>query len=63
MFASSDKDRNTAFHTDHRLDAGITAKIHKYFNVNLSAIMLYDDDQVARVQWAQALSVGFLYAF
>lgn len=63
MFASSDKHRTTAFHTDHRLDANITAKIHKYFNVNLGVIMLYDDDQVARVQWAQALSVGFLYAF
>ncbi len=63
MFAASNKHRNTAFHTDHRLDANITAKIHKYFNVNLGIIMLYDDDQVAKVQWAQALSVGFLYAF
>ncbi len=63
MFAATNKRRNTAFHTDHRLDANITAKIHKYFNVNLGIIMLYDDDQVAKVQWAQALSVGFLYAF
>lgn len=63
LFAAADKKRNTAFHTDHRLDANITAKIHKYFNVNLGVIMLYDDDQVARLQWAQALSVGFLYAF
>jgi hypothetical protein len=63
MFASADKNRNVAFHTDHRLDANITAKLHKYFNVNLGVIMLYDDDQVSRVQWAQALSVGFLYAF
>src|SRR5690606_7640761 len=63
LFASNDKHRNTSFHTDHRLDASITAKIHKYFNVNVSAIMLYDDDQIARVQWAQALSIGFLYTF
>lgn len=63
LFAASNKNRNTAFHTDHRLDANITAKIHKYFNVNLGVIMLYDDDQIAKVQWAQALSVGFLYAF
>lgn len=63
LFASANKNRNTAFHTDHRLDANITAKIRKYFNVNLGVIMLYDDDQVARVQWAQALSVGFLYSF
>ena len=63
MFAAANKQRATAFHTDHRLDANITAKIHKYFNVNLGVIMLYDDDQVAKVQWAQALSVGFLYAF
>lgn len=63
LFASNDKHRNTSFHTDHRLDASITAKIHKYFNVNVSAIMLYDDDQIARVQWAQALSIGFLYKF
>ena len=63
MFASTDKNRNSSFHTDHRLDANITAKIHKYFNVNLGVIMLYDDDQVAKIQWAQALSVGFLYSF
>lgn len=63
LFASTNKDRKSSFHTDHRLDASITAKIHKYFNVNLSAIMLYDDDQIARIQWAQALSVGFLYTF
>lgn len=63
LFAASNKDRQVAFHTDHRLDATITAKIHKLFNVNLGVIMLYDDDQIARVQWAQALSVGFLYAF
>jgi len=63
MFAATSKNRATAFATDHRLDANITAKIHKYFNVNLGVIMVYDDDQVARIQWAQALSVGFLYSF
>ena len=48
---------------DHRLDATITAKIAKYFNVNLGAIVIYDKDQSNKVQFAQGLSVGFLYAF
>ncbi len=64
LFAAIDKKgRATPFTTDHRLDASITAKIHKYFNVNLGAILIYDDDQISKVQFAQALSVGFLYAF
>jgi hypothetical protein len=48
---------------DNRLDAMFTAKINKYVNVNLGAIMVYDDDQSDKVQFAQALSVGFLYSF
>jgi hypothetical protein len=51
------------FHFDHRLDAQITAKIAKYFNVNLATIVIYDKDQTARAQFAQGLSVGFLYSF
>ncbi|CAG5008752.1 hypothetical protein DYBT9275_04350 [Dyadobacter sp. CECT 9275] len=49
------------FNGDHRLDAQITAKIAKYFNVNLGAIVVYDKDQVDDIQFAQGLSVGFLY--
>lgn len=48
---------------DDRLDAMITAKIAKYFNVNLGAIVVYDQDQSNKVQFAQGLSVGFLYQF
>lgn len=48
---------------DHRLDATITAKIARYFNVNLGAIIIYDKDQSSKIQFAQGLSVGFLYAF
>jgi hypothetical protein len=51
------------FHFDHRLDAQITAKIARYFNVNLGTIIIYDKDQAARAQFAQGLSVGFLYSF
>lgn len=51
------------FHFDHRLDAQITAKIAKYFNVNLGTIVIYDKDQASRAQFAQGLSVGFLYSF
>lgn len=57
------RDGPRKFNADHRLDAQITAKIAKYFNVNLTAIVLYDKDQVDKVQFAQGLSVGFLYQF
>lgn len=53
-----------AFNTiDHRLDLNVTAKIAKYFNLSLGAIMLYDLDQDASVQYSQAFSFGFLYTF
>lgn len=55
--------KDKQFHFDHRLDAQITAKIAKYFNVNLGAIMIYDKDQASSAQFAQGLSVGFLYTF
>jgi hypothetical protein len=51
------------FAGDHRLDATITARIARYFNVNLGAIVIYDKDQSNKVQFAQGLSVGFLYTF
>ncbi|PSL34063.1 DUF3078 domain-containing protein [Dyadobacter jiangsuensis] len=47
---------------DNRLDAQLTAKINKYVNVNLGAIMVYDKDQSTKIQFAQALSIGFLFA-
>lgn len=48
---------------DNRLDAQLTAKINKYVNVNLGAIVVYDEDQSTKIQFAQALSIGFLFAF
>ncbi len=48
---------------DHRLDANLTAKINKYWNVNLGAILIYDQDQSLDIQLAQSLSIGFLYTF
>ncbi|MCG8305854.1 MAG: DUF3078 domain-containing protein [Cytophagales bacterium] len=46
---------------DHRLDAILSAKIAKYFDVKLSGIMVYDYDQDKEVQLSQALSIGFVY--
>jgi hypothetical protein len=51
------------FKNDHRLDAMLTAKIAKYFNVNLGAILVYNKSQVDDIQFAQGLSIGFLYTF
>ncbi len=48
---------------DNRLDAMLTAKVNKYLNFNIGAIVIYDDDQSTKVQFAQSLSVGFLYTF
>lgn len=66
VFSSIAKDPITSkrgFNADHRFDASINAKIAKYFNVNLSAIVVYDKDQASKVQFAQGLGVGFLYQF
>jgi len=66
LYTSYSENKNTMvkeFNGDHRLDAMITAKIAKYFNVNLGAILIYDKDQSEKVQFAQGLSVGFLYTF
>ena len=62
-YAKNQQTRDREFNTDHRLDAMITAKIAKYFNVNLGAIVVYDKDQSNDIQFAQGLSVGFLYSF
>ncbi|WP_084439886.1 DUF3078 domain-containing protein [Dyadobacter alkalitolerans] len=47
---------------DNRLDAMLTAKVGKLINVNLAAILIYDQDQSSKVQFAQGLSFGFLYS-
>jgi hypothetical protein len=48
---------------DHRLDAQLTAKVNRFVNVSLGAIMFYDQDQDLKVQFAQSLALGLLYAF
>lgn len=48
---------------DHRLDATITAQVHKYVNVNVNMIVTYDDDQDSNIQFAQGLNLGFQYTF
>jgi hypothetical protein len=59
MFSSFEHPLNI----DNRLDAMLTAKVNKYVNVNLGGILVYDQDQSKDVQFAQALSIGFLYTF
>jgi hypothetical protein len=66
LFTAYNKNQVTGkreFKNDHRLDAMVTAKIAKYFNVNLGAIVIYNKSQADKVQFAQGLSVGFLYTF
>jgi Protein of unknown function (DUF3078) len=48
---------------DNRLDAQLTAKFAKYFNVNLGVIALYDQDMISKMQLAQSINFGFLYAW
>lgn len=48
---------------DHRLDLDIVARVNKYINVGLGAIVLYDFDQDSGVQLSQAFSFGFVYTF
>jgi hypothetical protein len=62
-YAKNQVTKEREFNGDHRLDAQLTAKIAKYFNVNLGAIVIYDKDQASKVQFAQGLSIGFLYSF
>jgi hypothetical protein len=48
---------------DHRVDFSLTAKVGRFFNVNLGSIFLYDFDQDHSPQYSQALSLGVLYTF
>lgn len=48
---------------DNRLDASLTAKVNRYMNVNITAILIYDEDQSTDIQYAQSLAVGFIYKF
>ena len=48
---------------DHRLEAVLTAKVAKYFEVILGGTILYDFDQVDEVQFNQVFGLGFAYSF
>ena len=48
---------------DHRLDAVLSAKIAKYFDVKLSGMLVYDYDQDKDIQFNQSLGIGFVYTF
>jgi len=47
----------------HRLDFNLTAKLGRFVNFNLGAILLYDYNQDTNVQFSEALSVGMIYTF
>jgi hypothetical protein len=44
-----------------RLDASLVAKVNKYINVNLTGVVLFDNDQDRNVQYSQLLALGILY--
>lgn len=47
--------------TNHRLDLIVAARVTKYINTNLTAVMLYDRNQDLAVQWSQVLALGLLF--
>jgi hypothetical protein len=49
--------------TDLRTDILLTAKVNKLVNVNLSGVVLYDQDQDYKVQYSQSLALGVVYKF
>jgi hypothetical protein len=51
-----------AFKTiDHRLDAGLVAKITEAINVSLTTLTIYDIDQDDKVQFSQGLAIGLAF--
>jgi hypothetical protein len=49
-------------HIDHRLDIVATAKINRFLNVSLTAVVLYDRDMDLKVQSSQALALGMSFS-
>lgn len=45
----------------NRLDAIFTAKVFKFVNVNLQAVLLYNQDQIRHIQFSEALALGIVY--
>ncbi len=48
---------------DHRFDLDVMAKVSRFVNVSIGAILLYDYDQDQDIQISQVFSLGFLYTF
>ncbi|MDX2188489.1 MAG: DUF3078 domain-containing protein [Bacteroidota bacterium] len=44
-----------------RFDAVITAKVTKYINVNLTGVVMYNEDQIKYVQANEQLALGIVY--
>lgn len=44
-----------------RLDANLVAKVNRFLNVSLGTVVLYDYDQVDRLQYSQMMGLGLLY--
>jgi hypothetical protein len=47
--------------TNHRVDLVLSAKVTKYINTNITAVMLYDKNQSKAVQWSETLALGVLF--
>lgn len=45
---------------DHRIDATLSAQLTSFINLSLSAIMVYDFDQINEIQFSQLLGIGIL---
>ncbi|MVN20275.1 DUF3078 domain-containing protein [Mucilaginibacter arboris] len=54
---------DTPFKMTHRLDATLTAKINRLFNVTLNGTLLYDPNTSVRLQAYQSLALGVTYKF
>lgn len=47
----------------HRLDATLTAKISRVFNVSLNSVVWYDKNVASDIQASENLSLGIMYKF
>ncbi|MGI4022695.1 MAG: DUF3078 domain-containing protein [Janthinobacterium lividum] len=56
---------DTPFKMTHRLDATLTAKINRLFNVTLNGTLLYDPNTLTtnKLQAYQSLALGIIYKF
>ncbi|WP_069660845.1 DUF3078 domain-containing protein [Arcticibacter eurypsychrophilus] len=59
MFANYEKLGNI----DQRLDLTMIAKVNRFINVTVAAVVLYDDDASNKIQASQTISLGILYKF